>query len=85
MCFQLSFAAYYIMTMIGTMTQSPELVTFAWRYFNYVNDAASLVNPISLLIVCKFVRTDFFEFLSGCKPKVTFSSPWNTSGISPIS
>uniref|UniRef100_A0AC35FDR7 Serpentine receptor class gamma n=1 Tax=Panagrolaimus sp. PS1159 TaxID=55785 RepID=A0AC35FDR7_9BILA len=61
--FQLSLASYYIMRLIATAKNLPELQAFALQCFGYITDVSSLCNPIILLLVCKFIKNDYINFI----------------------
>uniref|UniRef100_A0A914Q656 Uncharacterized protein n=1 Tax=Panagrolaimus davidi TaxID=227884 RepID=A0A914Q656_9BILA len=68
------------MSLISVAGGFLELNAFALGYFNYINHISSLCNPITLLIVCKFIRLDFIAFISGIKPKPVAVAPWSSPG-----
>uniref|UniRef100_A0AC34G6N8 Serpentine receptor class gamma n=1 Tax=Panagrolaimus sp. ES5 TaxID=591445 RepID=A0AC34G6N8_9BILA len=63
--FQFALAAYYIMRLFA-----PSITSFALKYFDYVLDVGSLVNPFALLIISKTVRSDYINFFRRKQLKV---------------
>ena len=72
--FQCALASYYIMRLIATSQNLPELQAFALLCFGYISDASSLCNPIVLLLVCTFIRKDFINYILHRKEPENFSA-----------
>uniref|UniRef100_A0A914P6W8 Serpentine receptor class gamma n=1 Tax=Panagrolaimus davidi TaxID=227884 RepID=A0A914P6W8_9BILA len=60
--FELLVGGYYGTVIFANSYNLPNLLLLANRSADYVIDLSCLVNPIALLIICKFVRVDFQEF-----------------------
>uniref|UniRef100_A0AC35F9I3 Uncharacterized protein n=1 Tax=Panagrolaimus sp. PS1159 TaxID=55785 RepID=A0AC35F9I3_9BILA len=73
---QMALVGYQIMRFIGGYYNLPSLQAFALIYFYYVNDAFSLVSPISLLLICKFIRKDYIGFITGKRETPKNTQSW---------
>lgn len=70
---------YFGCIIIANTYNFPLLLTYAFRAADYIFDLACLINPIALLVVCKFVRLDFQQFFFGRVTKVIDISGGNTN------
>lgn len=61
--FEILVGGYYVVIILTNAYNLPDLFLLALQTIDYVTDLASFINPIALLIICKFVRDDFYMFL----------------------
>ena len=84
--FEILVGCYYGTVIFANAYNLPNLLLLANRSADYVIDLSCLVNPIALLIICKFVREDFQEFwlkVFGKTTKVVNISSGNQISVQP--